>query len=273
MSRKYPRHLVIPDTQCKPGVDLRHMLWLGYYIRRKRPDVIVHLGDHWDMPSLSSYDRGTRRAEGKRYIHDIAAGNMGMELLLSQFMGLRGYKPRMVFCIGNHEERILRHVDANPELAGTLSYDSLALTGWEVVDFLKLKHIHGVAYSHYITHPNTGKPLGGSAQRRLATIGYSATMGHQQGKDQAEKWLTNGKVLRFLVAGSYYIHDEQYRGPQGNRHWRGVLVKHEVRRGNYDLMEVSIGYLRRQYEEGCRKPVLRPIKYSPRRVTASRRRA
>jgi hypothetical protein len=266
--RDFPMHLVIPDTQCKPGVDLRHMLWTGFYIRRKRPDVIVHLGDHWDMPSLSSYDRGTKRAEGRRYVHDIAAGNYAMQLLLDQFADMPDYKPLMVFCIGNHEERILRHAEAHPELAGTLTYDSLNLSAWQVADYLTIKKVHGVAYTHFITHPMTGKPLGGNAQRRLVNVGYSFTMGHQQGKDQAERWLSDGTVQRCLIAGSCYIHDESYKGPQGNRHWRGVVVKHEVRRGNYDLMEVSLGFLQRHYERHARKPRRSAIKYQPRRQSA-----
>ena len=30
------RHLIIPDTQCKPGVPLNHLLWLGDYIADKQ---------------------------------------------------------------------------------------------------------------------------------------------------------------------------------------------------------------------------------------------
>jgi len=35
------------------------------------------------------------------------------------------YTPRMVLTLGNHEQRIMRHVDSNPELADFLSYDKL----------------------------------------------------------------------------------------------------------------------------------------------------
>ena len=47
-----------------------------------------------------------------------------------------------------------------------------------------------------------------------------------------------------------YLHDEDYRGPQSNGEWRGILMKHEVRDGQYDLMEVSLDKLCRKYE-GC----------------------
>jgi calcineurin-like phosphoesterase family protein len=251
-------HLVIPDTQCKPGVRLQHLLWLGDYIADKRPDVIVHLGDHWDMPSLSMYDRGTKKSEGKRYVHDIAAGNLGMSLLMRPIIELNKklrarhepqYKPQLHFVMGNHEERILRHANANPNMAGQIGYKDFNLKkyGWKVHDFLHVAKIDGVSYAHYFAQPNTGKPWGGAAQLRLKNIGFSFTMGHQQGKQGAERYLQDGTAQRGLIVGSFYQHDEDYKGPQGNYHWRGVVMKHEVIDGNYDLMEVSLAFLEKRY--------------------------
>jgi hypothetical protein len=240
-------------------VPLNHLLWLGDYIADKRPEVIVHLGDHYDMESLSHYDKGTKRAEGRRYAADIAAGNFGMNLLLRPVDEMNArlrrnkeklYKPRKVFCIGNHEERIMRHVNANPNLAGKIGYQDFNLLqhGWEVHDFLHVAKIDGVSYAHYFPNPNTGKPWGGAALLRLLKIGFSFTMGHQQGKNQGERYLQDGTAQRALIVGSYYLHDEDYKGPQGNHHWRGVILKHEVLNGNYDLLEVSMNYLERRYK-------------------------
>jgi hypothetical protein len=59
-------HLIIPDTQVRPGVPTDHLKWIGQYAVEKRFDVLMHLGDHWDMSSLSSYDRGKGQMEGRR---------------------------------------------------------------------------------------------------------------------------------------------------------------------------------------------------------------
>lgn len=251
-------HLVIPDTQCKPGVPLEHLLWLSDYIVDKQPDVIIHLGDHWDMPSLSVYDNGTKKGEGRNYQQDIRAGNLGMDLIMRHVneynagrrkLKEKQYRPRLVFCLGNHEERIMRHVNAHAILDGSIGYHHFNLLdhGWEVHDFLHVVKVDGIAYTHYFANPNTGKPFGGNMLARLKTIGFSFTMGHQQGKDAAERYLADGSAQRSLVIGSYYQHQESYKGPQGNHHWRGVIMKHEVDSGNYDLMEVSLDYLRRRY--------------------------
>mgnify|MGYP003653980451 CR=1 FL=1 len=45
--------LVIPDTQVKFGDPMEHLTACGNYIVEKKPDVIVHIGDHWDMKALS----------------------------------------------------------------------------------------------------------------------------------------------------------------------------------------------------------------------------
>ncbi len=100
-------HIVIPDTQIKPGVPTEHLTWIGKYIVdqfKGKPDVtIIHLGDNWDMPSLSSYDKGKKRMEGQRYAADIEAGNAAFKLLDAPLSRQKSWKPRKVFLTGNHE--------------------------------------------------------------------------------------------------------------------------------------------------------------------------
>ena len=76
------RHLVIPDTQIKPEHPIDHMYWAGRYACAMKPNVIVHLGDHWDFPSLSSYDVGKKSFEGRRYSADVEAGNEAMQVFM-----------------------------------------------------------------------------------------------------------------------------------------------------------------------------------------------
>lgn len=255
---KKAKHFCIPDTQVRPGTTFEHLTAAGNYIVAKKPDVIVHLGDHWDMHSLSTYDKGTKKAEGANYQADIDVGIAAMEALLNpikdyntrrQINKKKLYKPRMVFLRGNHENRIARHINANPELDGALGFHNLKLEemGWEVHDFLKPVEINGVTYAHYFYNPMTGHAYGGKASTKLNNIGFSFVMGHQQGLDMAMKHLANGKTLRGLVAGSFYQHFEDYKGHQANDHWQGCLMLHEVKDGDYCLMELSLEYLLREW--------------------------
>ena len=80
------KHLVIPDTQVKPNCPTDHLRWAGLYAVDKKPDVIIHIGDHFDMPSLSSWDVGKKSFEGRRYMDDIEAGISAMHLFMDPIM-------------------------------------------------------------------------------------------------------------------------------------------------------------------------------------------
>lgn len=251
-------HLVIPDTQSKPGTPDDHLKWIGRYILDRKPDVIIHLGDHWDMPSLSSYDRGKKAMEGRRYAEDVEKGNADLDLLVAptrrynnRRLARNIYTPEWVLLRGNHEYRIQRAIEDNAQLDGALSFDDLESPGWNVHDFLEPVFIDGIGYSHYWANPMSGRPIGGMMETRLKTIGHSFTAGHQQTLQTGIRYIhgPNGQIQqRGLVAGACYLHHEDYLGPQGNAHWRGVLVKHEVSEGSYCLMEVDLNYLCLRYE-------------------------
>jgi hypothetical protein len=252
-------HIVIGDTQVKPGVPTDHLSWIGQYIADKfwgLPNVaLIHLADHWDMPSLSSYDKGKKEMEGRRYTADIEAGNAGMDRLMTPIAvqnrrRKRVWTPRKVLTLGNHEARIMRACEADAQLDGVIGYDDFNAKswGWEVVPFLQPVAIDGVSYCHYFYNPNTGRPYSGeNLNPRLKTIGHSFTMGHQQGLNYAVRPV--GETRHHgLVNGSCYLHDENYLGPQGNAYWRGIVVCHQVEHGTYDPMFVSLDYLCRRYE-------------------------
>ena len=251
------KHLIIPDTQVKPGVDLNYLAWVGKYIVEKKPDVVVQIGDFADMPSLSSYDTGKKSFEGRRYKDDIEVVIKAMRILLKPLKDYNAkqtkkkkkqYKPRMVLTLGNHEQRINRATENDPKLYGTLSIDDLryAEAGWEVFDFLDIVVINGVVYTHYLTSGVMGRPIG-TASAMVSKTHQSCVVGHQQGRQVAYGKRADGTNITCIIAGSCYLHDEEYMGNQGNNHWRGLVMLHEVNDGQFDEMFVSLDYLRQKY--------------------------
>lgn len=247
--KKKPTILVIADTQCKSEEDLEYMLWIGHYINEKRPDIIVHIGDHYDFPSLSSYDKGKASAEGKRLYKDIEAGNTGFEFLNLEMSKDTTYNPRKIFCLGNHENRLDRYVEDNPELIGTLGVDKLPFEkyGWEVYPFLKPVEVEGIFFVHFLANPMNGKPYGGNAMNILKTVGRSFVVGHKQCLDIAIRPTIDGKQQIGIVNGACYDHFEKYKGHTGNNHFRGLTVLHEVSEGMGVPMFVSLDYMREKY--------------------------
>jgi hypothetical protein len=253
-------HMIIADTQCKPGVDITYMSAIGEFAAEKQPDVIIHIGDHYDFESLSSYDKGKKSFEGRRLLADIQAGNDGFDALMKPIKELQDnqrsagekvYSPRLVFCEGNHENRFDRLGDNMPELDGFVGVQTLHIEKWgfEVIPFLKPVDIDGIFYVHYLANPFTGKPYGGTALNQLKTIGRSFVVGHKQTLDVAIRPTIDGKMQIGVINGACYEHDEAYKGYQGNNHFRGITVLHEVNDGFGIPMFVSLDYLQRKLKE------------------------
>lgn len=243
---KFERHLIIPDVQARPGDDLSFLNCISRYIEEKRPDRVINLGDLADMASLSSYDIGKRQFEGRRYKADVNITKEANERIWEHVT----YDPDSDIFEGNHEYRIQKVVDSDARLEGTIGLEDLEYAKYykNVHPFLSVAKIGGIAYSHYFYNPNSGKPYGGTAHVKLKNIGMSFVMGHQQGLDVAMRELADGRQQIGIVAGSCYEHDETYRGPQANGHWRGIIMLHEVDgTGRADPMFVSLNYLRRKY--------------------------
>lgn len=246
---KTPRvHLIIPDAQIKPGVEVTHLRALSRLIKARKPDVIVNIGDFWDFPSLSTHDAaGSKKTEGRRVKADVEAGNKAMDLLLSEWHGKEGYAPEMHFFLGNHEYRAERAAETDPKLEGVVGYHMLNLSAWKVHEFKKPHRIDGVTYAHYFYNPMSGTTIGGNAGTMLNKIGFSFVQGHRQELTYARKELANGKTLHGLVAGAFHMHDEDYKGPQAANHWRGVCLLHDVKDGEYDLEIVGIDRVLKEY--------------------------
>src|SRR5690606_6778948 len=219
-------HIVIPDNQVRPGDDTAYLDWIGRYIVDKFAGrdnvVIINLGDFWDMPSLSSYDKGKGAAEGRRVIDDIRAGNAALLKLnrpLDEYNEKqrknkeKQWKPRRVMLRGNHEERADRAANNDPEWTGVIGTGldveiPMESPGWEVIPFLEVEEIDGVAYSHYFYNPMSGRPYGTAAASRLKQIGRSFTMGHQQTLDYAIRFVGE-KSHHALIAGACLTPDHK----------------------------------------------------------------
>jgi len=243
------RIFVIPDTQVRPGDPTDHFNWIGAAIKDYEPDIVVHLGDHWDMASLSTWD-GQLSKEGRRYTDDIEAGNAALDRLQN---AMGSFQPkRKVILRGNHCHRITRAVEADARLKGAFSFDHFndRALGWEPVDYNGstpgIVEIEGIKFAHYFANSMTSRPIGGNASYKLTQIGAPFVMGHVQTYDIGTKQYATGRVIRGIVAGAAYLHDEEYRG-NANTHWRGIVVLNEVKHGDFCEMPLTLSYLCQKY--------------------------
>lgn len=247
--------LVIGDTQVFDGYDDAVIKAAGKLIVRQRPEEIVIIGDWFDLESLSSYATESER-EGKRLRFDLHAGFEAMDKLLQPLISLqrkqkhhkkRVYRPKIVFTMGNHEERLATYLKKNPHLQGILpdiKQNLIDLYGIDVYDLLvPYVGLNDVRYFHYLANPMSGKPIGGTMDNKLNKVTYSFVMGHQQHFQFAERQQATGNPQFGVVVGAFYEHDEGYKGPQGNTHSRGTVMLHHHDKGS-DVEFISCARLK-----------------------------
>jgi len=238
-------HLVVPDCQIKPGVPTDHLEWISNYILEKRPDVIINIGDFADINSLNKYDKGTLRGENRRLKADLRAARNAMNRLMNPIIACKDYKPELHLTMGNHEERLARFANENPEFDQIIGIHMLRYQdwGWNVHPFTKVCSVDGVEYAHYFITGESGRPVT-SAAALLRKRHRSAIMGHNQKTDIAFQPTTHQWAI---FCGLCALHDEPYLGPQCNFVRRQILVLHEVEEGRFDPMFVSLRFLQKAY--------------------------
>lgn len=244
-------HLVIPDSHAHPDHHNKRYEWLGQLIVDLKPDVVVDIGDWWDMASLCSYDKGTKGFEGRRYKKDIEAGLDAQEKMFAPIRKAKKKRPRFVRTLGNHEHRIVKAIDRDPILEGTIGLSDLQSKeyGWEEHPFLSPVEIDGIMYQHYFTSGIMGRPIGGErhAQSLIAKQLTSCTQGHSHLFDYCIRSDARGRKIHGCVVGVYQDYNADFAGP-ANKMWNpGVVVKREVQDGQYDMEHISLERLRKEY--------------------------
>lgn len=247
------RLVLIPDPQNGPGRPTRHLEWAGHYIADKQPDIVVIIGDWGDFSSLSSYDRGKGSMEGRRLSKDW--DNYRYSLDVFEKPWAKKYSPRLEFFEGNHDHRVVKATNDNPQvdtLPDVLGY--MRSHGWKTHKYLEVGYIEGVQFSHLFPRTLTGRVTNTSIKYGATSANHmvranmaSCVAGHKPGYDHAIVPGPVGKSLVGLIAGSFYLHSETYNGPNGDQHWRGIVMLNQLKNGYFDPCPVNINYLKEKY--------------------------
>ena len=110
-----------------------------------QPDETVIGGDFIDFPELAKQDqKDLRKREGKRLVHDLALGNQILDRI-DKFT-----RKKVVFEIGNHDNRLDIFLAENPKLEGLVSLEinlKFKERGYEVIPF---NHVYHVGHARFI---------------------------------------------------------------------------------------------------------------------------
>lgn len=248
-------HLVIPDPHAHPQFKNERADYLGKLIVDLKPDVVINLGDMFDMPSMSSYDKGTKSFQGRSYAKDLNAGREFDDRMWSIVRKAKKKLPFRVFFEGNHEYRLTRALELSPELEDTISFKDFGLEDNydKIVRYYGntpgVYNVDGVNYAHFFISGVKGLPISGEhlAYNLVTKQLASCTCGHIHTTDFHIRKSVEGRTMMGLVAGVYQDYDAPWAGNSNELWWKGVIVKHNVEDGSYEPQWVSLETLRKTY--------------------------
>jgi hypothetical protein len=250
--------LVVPDPHGHPNHSNERADWLGEYIKDTRPDVVVNMGDTFDMPSLSSFDKGKASFHSASYEKDIESGVDFLDRMWFPIRKAKRKKPYSVFLEGNHEHRLNRVMEQEPHLVGGkygISYKDYQLSSYhnEVIYYEGqtpgIFSFEGISFAHFLCSGLMGRPIGGEhhAASLLAKNHSSCVVAHSHTADLAFRSTTSGQRIMSVVAGVYQDYDSKWAGNLNKLWWRGLVHLRGVEAGQFDPQFVSLESLRREY--------------------------
>lgn len=251
--------VVFTCAHSDPKVNNDRFTWLGNLIYDVRPDLVVDLGDFYDMRSLNTYDtRYPQAIVNQSYQADIEHGNDAQERIRHRFKMMKRKRPTFIGFEGNHENRIKKALANDPRLEGDrfgVSFKHLQTDQWydEYHPYKdsapSLAFYEGVLFGHYLGAGAFGRALSSRHQgaAMVDKMGCSVTVGHSHKLHYFRKEEAYPHPLNGLVAGCFKGADEPWAG-QANREWtKGVVVKTSLENGNYDFRWISLKALEKEY--------------------------
>lgn len=150
-----------------------------------------------------------------------------------------GYRPRLVYLAGNHEERLERVAEQTPELSGLICVHQVAALarkrGWEFHGFNNAMELGGAFFSHYFPG-SRGEPI--PAHTLLGARHRSAVFAHSHSYGMSTARALDGQRLTALCVGCYRPEDRLGPGD-----WSGAVMLHNLRNGEFDVEQFSMSRL------------------------------
>ena len=148
---KVTKVCVIGDLHDAPGISKERLRWLGKHIRNTKPDQVIQIGDFLSLDSCCWHiDNATMQARKNKgtFLEDISS----FDLALEEFnKGLSTYKVKKHCTLGNHENRLWRWEDKNPEyyqMGKKELFSTLKKYGWTWSEYGEFYFIDGVGFTH-----------------------------------------------------------------------------------------------------------------------------
>lgn len=257
---RYKKSLNLPrvvayftDAHDRIEWDKSRFTWLGKFCKAKKIDTLICGGDVFDVDSLNSHVKNETNEGKLKPAFEKELASLGEALA-----AIDEHLPRHVvkhITLGNHEQRIWRYENNNPEVCGMLSSAFLCLLErhkYAVTKFKEYLDIDGVEFTHVPINA-MGREMGGkTAAMRIATdsmadIVYGHT--HNRHDASAPKLGPNNRHTRAYNGGCFMPNGARMDYAKSSQnHWEYGLTVISIFNGKIEATQwVSMAQLERDY--------------------------
>ena len=163
--------IILPDIHLTDKIPKDYKT-VKNFIKEFKPDEVILLGDFMDVSSLSAWDYDKKRPmEGRRYVKEITRANEELDYI-------QKYTKKITYLEGNHEDRVNRYLDKNPEMEGMIEIQEQLGLEERKIDWIKMNDLYKKG-DMYFTHGLYTNLY--NARKHLQTFGCNVCYGHQHG--------------------------------------------------------------------------------------------
>ena len=252
---KVTKVCVIGDLHDAPAIPKKRLRWLGKHIKNTKPDQVVQIGDFLSLDSCCWHiDNATMQARKNKgtFIDDINSFDTALEEFNK---GLGNYKVKKHVTLGNHENRLWKWEDRNPEyynIGKRELFSTLKKYGWTASEYGEFYFIDGVGFTHVPINV-LGREFGGvSVERNIGQNSlFDVVFGHtHKFNDVRCPKIGNSNYIRVVNVGCSLPmnHIESYAKLSTTGWFWGVVdisiynsKIQEVRTTTMDTLELTYG--------------------------------
>lgn len=223
--------IILPDIHLSDGQPHKDYEVVKRFIKQNRSDEIILLGDFMDVSSLSAWDISKRRKmEGRRYEKECEEANRELDFL-------QKYTKKITFIEGNHEDRVERYIDFNPEMEGLIEVEKKLHLKERGIKYIPLNELYKVG-NMYFTHGIYINQY--HAMKHLIRLGCNVCYGHSHSTQTAMMNMRMLKPHQAYALGCLCGHSPDYMKGKPSNWINQFAIMYTGSKGNFNLYPINI---------------------------------
>lgn len=231
VNKMIKKMVILPDVHINTTVPKPYQV-VKNFIKLYKPDEIVLLGDYMDVQSLSAWDMDKRKLmEGRRYKKEVEVTNKELDFL-------QKHSKNITYIEGNHENRVERYIEKNPEMEGLLEIKDCLNLDERGIKYVEMNKLYKVGHC-YLTHGLYTNKY--HASKHLTSLGCNIIYGHTHRPDISSMIMKMQKPIMAWGLGCLCDKEPDYlRGRPSNWVDQFAIMEFETKTGEFTVLPINI---------------------------------